>query len=76
MTAARNAESVAAGNELADAFFSLWSGLFAIKPHLDKPYPEDGRWTPWTRFVEQELARCEHAADAWRKLQIDGEACR
>lgn len=67
----RDAELERAGDELANAFFSLWTGLFAIKPHLDKPYPEDGRWTPWTRFVEQELARAEHAADAWRAARID-----
>lgn len=30
----------------------LSAGLFAVKPNLDKPYPDDPRWTPWSRFVE------------------------
>ncbi|MFE7720112.1 hypothetical protein ACFU44_13845 [Nocardia rhizosphaerihabitans] len=30
----------------------LDAALFAVKPHLDKPYPDDPRWTPWSRFVE------------------------
>lgn len=27
------------------------SALIAVESHLTKPYPDDPRWTPWTRFV-------------------------
>lgn len=33
----------------------LNSGLLAIKPYLSEPYPDDQRWSPWTRFVEPRL---------------------
>src|SRR5436305_12726374 len=26
----------------------LYAGLLAVKPSLDKPFPDDDRWTPWT----------------------------
>ena len=29
----------------------LHSTLIALSNRLDKPYPDDERWTPWTRFV-------------------------
>ncbi|GAQ64090.1 hypothetical protein [Streptomyces scabiei] len=29
----------------------LTSALIAVEPLLVKPYPDDPRWTPWTRFV-------------------------
>lgn len=38
------------------------ASLIAVKPHLDKPYPDDPRWTPWTRFVERTLARVDELA--------------
>lgn len=39
----------------------LYAGLFGIKPFLDKPYPDDERWTPWTRFVEPRLKMMSEA---------------
>lgn len=39
----------------------LRAGLLGIKPILDKPYPDDPRWTPWTRFVEPRLIMLEEA---------------
>lgn len=33
-------------------FRKLEHGIFAIKPFLDKPYPDDPRWTPYTRFIQ------------------------
>ena len=38
------------------------ASLIAVKPHLDAPYPDDPRWTPWTRFVERTLARVDELA--------------
>jgi hypothetical protein len=33
-----------------------------VKPNLDKPYPDDPRWSPWTRWVEPRRA----ARTTWR----------
>lgn len=41
--------------DLHDAAKKLRSGLFAVEPQLNKPYPDDPRWTPYTRFVEPHL---------------------
>ena len=38
------------------------ASLIAVKPHLDKPYPDDPRWTPWTRFIERTLERVDELA--------------
>lgn len=32
-------------------YSKLWAALFAVQFYLDKPYPDDTRWTPWSRFV-------------------------
>jgi len=29
--------------------------LLTVKPNLDRAYPDDPRWTPWTRWVEKKL---------------------
>ncbi|WP_439946482.1 hypothetical protein [Streptomyces sp. BBFR109] len=39
----------------------LWAGLMAIKPHLDKPFPDDPRWTPWSRFVHPRMVMLQQA---------------
>jgi hypothetical protein len=69
---ARIAELVRAGDDMAEALKNLWTGLFAIKPHLDKPYPEDPRWTPWSRFVEHELDLAMTARETWQEARTDG----
>jgi hypothetical protein len=33
----------------------LTSALTAVESHLTTPYPDDPRWTPWTRFVQPAL---------------------
>lgn len=38
-----------------EAVRHLAAALIAIEPHLSTPYPDDPRWTPWTRFVEPPL---------------------
>jgi hypothetical protein len=40
------------------------ASLIAVKGHLDTPYPDDSRWTPWTRFVELPLQRMDEAVRA------------
>jgi len=27
--------------------------LIAVRPALEKPYPDDPRWSPWTRFLDR-----------------------
>lgn len=34
---------------------NIIASLIAVKGHLDTPYPDDPRWTPWTRFIERTL---------------------
>lgn len=34
---------------------NILASLIAVKGHLDTPYPDDPRWTPWTRFIERTL---------------------
>jgi hypothetical protein len=39
----------------------LTSALIAVEPLLTKPYPDDPRWTPWTRFVGPALKELSDA---------------
>lgn len=41
--------------ELKEAWTKLATGLIAVAPHLKQPYPDDDRWTPWSRFVGNEM---------------------
>lgn len=40
------------------------SALIAVAPLLDQPYPDDPRWTPWTRFVRPAMAKLREALAA------------
>jgi hypothetical protein len=52
--------------------------LIAVKGHLDTPYPDDDRWTPWTRFVERALrdvdVLAERATELERRLLECGDS--
>lgn len=37
------------------------SALIAVSPLLEQPYPDDPRWTPWTRFVQPALRELREA---------------
>ena len=41
----------------------LNSALIAVEPLLTNPYPDDPRWTPWTRFVGPALKELKAALD-------------
>lgn len=43
------------------------ASLIAVKGHLDTPYPDDPRWTPWTRFVERAMRQVEELAEIARQ---------
>lgn len=42
------------------------ASLIAVKGHLDTPYPDDPRWTPWTRFIERTIDRVDELAEIAR----------
>lgn len=37
----------------AAALKAVGKAALVVKPTLDKPYPDDPSWTPWTRFMDQ-----------------------
>lgn len=37
--------------EAADALRNVGKKALVVQPTLSKPYPDDPRWTPWTRFL-------------------------
>lgn len=39
--------------QAAAALKAVGKAALVVKPTLDKPYPDDPSWTPWTRFMEQ-----------------------
>ena len=52
-------------NEVKDAESALngaWKALLTVKPSLDAPYPDDPRWTPWTRWGERAAREAHDAA--------------
>ena len=55
----RDANQLAA--DATTARRGIISALIAVKGHLDQPYPDDDRWTPWTRFVEPALQRLDES---------------
>jgi hypothetical protein len=49
--------------DLREAATKLRSGIFGIEPYLNKPFPDDPRWTPYTRFVEPYLTNLTYIID-------------
>lgn len=50
--AAERAEAVKERTDLINLKFkALEAGLIAVSNHLDKPFTDDPRWTPWSRFI-------------------------
>ena len=67
-TRAEMAEGIREARRLAadakEAWNDLVSSLIAVSPYLRQPYPDDARWTPWTRFVEHEMDRMDETVRA------------
>jgi hypothetical protein len=61
-------------SELRNAWNDLAASLIAVAPHLNKPYPDDPRWTPWTRFVESDLDRMDDAVKAALVMRAPADA--
>lgn len=43
--------------ETADVLRSVGKAALLVKPTLTEPFPDDPRWTPWSRFMEQPARR-------------------
>ena len=57
-----------------EAHRDVVASLIAVKGHLDTPYPDDPRWTPWTRFVERSLKRLDESKQEITALLAQAEA--
>lgn len=44
-------------------YTSLEHGIFAVMYYLDKPYPDDERWTPYSRFIHPKMIMVRKALD-------------
>lgn len=51
-------------HDLNNRLKQLESAVFAVKPLLDNPYPDDSRFTPYTRFVGPRLEMLRHVLDS------------
>lgn len=76
-TAAGVPAMVEALAESQDALRKITTTCIALSDLLDKPYPDDPRWTPYTRFVKPALQRVERARHRARAVlggEVQGRA--
>lgn len=52
--------------EAADTLRAVYTAGLTVQPTLDKPYPDDPRWTPWSRWMGQP---CHDAHDLRAKIK-------
>lgn len=52
--------------EIVEAAKGVEIALIAVAPTLEKPFDDDPRWSPWTRFVEPKLDKLIAASAAAR----------
>lgn len=43
--------------ETSDVLRTVGKAAITVQPTLDTPYPDDPRWTPWTRWMEKPARR-------------------
>lgn len=53
--------------QAADKLAEFGKIAITVKSHLDKPYPDDERWSPWTRWVERPAREAHNLAMVIRK---------
>jgi hypothetical protein len=53
--------------QAAKALMDCAKAALTVKPMLDKPYPDDPRWSPWTRWVEPRARRAHDLAMVIRR---------
>jgi len=63
----------AATMKLHDAVTPVMLAIIAVKPLLDRPYPDHPGWTPWTRWVEAKFRVASQAMDVARKAAAGQE---
>jgi len=51
----------------ADALWACAKAALTVEPTLKQPYPDDPRWSPWTRWVERPAREAHDTAMAIRK---------
>lgn len=49
---------------MSRAWRDLRADLITVRPYLNESYPDDDRWTPWTRFVGRGVDRMDEAVKA------------
>ena len=54
-------EATDALRELLEDAKRVFTAGLTVKPYLDSPYPDDDRWTPWTRFLRPALVRLDES---------------
>lgn len=53
--------------QAAEALWGCAKAALTVEHSLDKPYPDDPRWSPWTRWVERPAREAHDLAMAIRK---------
>lgn len=67
------AELEALLDQAASALTTVGKKALVVKPTLDKPYPDDPSWTPWTRFLEEPAREAFNlGAEIKRRLRAGG----
>lgn len=56
-------------DRVEEALTNIATAVLAVAPSLEKPYPDDPRWTPWTRFVERPGNEAINAREALRRAR-------
>jgi hypothetical protein len=46
-----------------EKYKKLEHGIFAIDFYINKPYPDDTRWTPYTRFIHPRMIMVQKALE-------------
>jgi len=59
--------------QAAEALMDSAKAALTVKPSLDQPYPDDPRWTPYTRWVERPARRAHDLSIAIRKNLRESE---
>jgi len=59
--------------QAAEALWECSKAALTVKPDLDKPYRDDPRWSPWTRWVEPRARRAHDLAMTIRKHLREAE---
>lgn len=65
-TETQHDELVAALRACYRSIGQLRTSLITVEPFLDKPFPDDPRWTPWSRFIDRPWRQAATASELAR----------